>query len=147
MFKKGHEHSERTKQKIGKANWGGIVFRCNYCGIENTTSKSHFRKKKKHFCNHKCYANYRRKLPKEKQNAYKDGGMPEIEKGKRIKARAYLNHAIRDKMIEKLPCEICGDGKSEGHHGNYDKPLEVRWLCKKCHMKEHKLIYENKGNK
>jgi len=65
------------------------------------------------------------------------------EKAKRVRARSKLNHAIRDGLIIRIPCEGCGNTKSEGHHHSYDRPLEVKWLCKKCHVEEHKLIYEN----
>ena len=45
---------------------------------------------------------------------------------------------MRDKHIIKQPCEVCGEEKAEAHHDDYDKPLEVRWLCFKCHRKWHK---------
>ena len=34
-------------------------------------------------------------------------------------------------------CEKCGSPDVERHH-DYDKPLEVRWLCRMCHMEHHK---------
>ena len=82
-------------------------------------------------------------MPKEEQNAYKGGGLPKEEKSKRIKARSDINHAIRDGKIKRLPCETCGSKHSQAHHYDYSKPFEVKWLCRKCHWQEHKLIYEN----
>jgi hypothetical protein len=42
----------------------------------------------------------------------------------------------RGNMLPK-PCEICGEGKTHGHHDDYSKPLEVRWLCTKHHGEQH----------
>lgn len=61
---------------------------------------------------------------------------------KKIKARGLLNHKIRSKQI--IRPELCEDcmQKTElhGHHHDYDKPLEVKWLCSSCHAKEHARI-------
>ena len=53
-------------------------------------------------------------------------------------ARSKLNSAILSDKIVRKPCEFCGEEKSEGHHINYDWPLTVIWVCRKCHCKLHK---------
>ena len=54
------------------------------------------------------------------------------------KARSLLSRRVQQGKIEKLPCEVCGtQEKIDGHHDDYSKPLEVRWLCKKHHYKVH----------
>lgn len=120
-----------------------IKFNCEYCGNIAFDRPSHYKRKKRHFCSMSCYALFRSEyLPKEEQHAYKGGGLPESEKKKRIKARSTLNHAVRDGKIIRGTC-VCGSLKTEGHHHDYNKPLDVKWLCKKCHWQEHKIIYEN----
>lgn len=63
----------------------------------------------------------------------------------KYRARTKLNHAVRDGHIERLPCEKCGEPKSDGHHRDYRKPLDVKWLCRRCHYIEHgKKLYKLK---
>ena len=40
------------------------------------------------------------------------------------------------------PCEKCGICKANNqrHHEDYDKPLEINWLCPLCHTKRHREI-------
>jgi transposase-like protein len=69
--------------------------------------------------------------------------------GKRAddQAQNLVETAIQQGVIErKTACEECGatgtfkDGRSsiQAHHDDYNKPLNVRWLCQKCHHKWHK---------
>lgn len=53
------------------------------------------------------------------------------------KARRLVGYAIRDGRLLRLPCEKCGNEKSEAHHPDYRSPLKVMWLCSKHHREEH----------
>lgn len=49
--------------------------------------------------------------------------------------------SLARKNVEKLPCEICGNPKTDAHHEDYSKPLEVHFLCHLHHQQYHaKLI-------
>lgn len=48
-------------------------------------------------------------------------------------ARRRVAYAIRTGKLTRLPCEICAEPKTQAHHEDYNKPLEVRWLCFRCH--------------
>lgn len=61
------------------------------------------------------------------------------EQRKKSNARSYANEYARRGLIEKLPCCVCGDPKSEAHHEDYDKPLEVVWYCREHHLEHHAL--------
>ena len=54
-------------------------------------------------------------------------------------ARITLNRAIRSGKITRPDhCEGCNKQcKPDGHHNDYDEPLEVNWLCKTCHGEVH----------
>jgi ribosomal protein S27AE len=45
--------------------------------------------------------------------------------------------AISRGKLVKEKCEVCGAEKTQAHHDDYNKPLEIRWLCKKCHTEWH----------
>lgn len=52
-------------------------------------------------------------------------------------ARVEVRLAIDSGRLVKLPCAVCGSSKSEAHHEDYLKPLEVIWLCKTHHFELH----------
>lgn len=55
------------------------------------------------------------------------------------KARGAFERAIIYGFIKRpSTCERCLKVcKPDGHHEDYNKPLEVKWLCKTCHMQAH----------
>lgn len=57
-----------------------------------------------------------------------------------------IRNAIRNKQIVRQPCEVCGNPKSQGHHEDYSKPLDVTWLCSKHHGERHKACRKAKSS-
>lgn len=58
-----------------------------------------------------------------------------------------VNNAVRGGLIEKPSnCEVCGGETTlHGHHDDYAKPLDIRWLCAACHKQWHALHGEAKN--
>jgi len=60
-----------------------------------------------------------------------------VDQRKKANCRSYANvYKNRGKLIQ-LPCECCGKEESQMHHEDYDKPLQVQWLCRECHLERH----------
>lgn len=55
----------------------------------------------------------------------------------KLSCRAKSGVYLRRGKITRKPCEACGSEKSQMHHHDYTKPLDVTWLCRKCHITEH----------
>lgn len=58
----------------------------------------------------------------------------------KMASRRYLRTAIESGIIIRPDkCVTCfKECKPEAHHEDYMKPLEVVWLCRSCHGKEHR---------
>ena len=56
---------------------------------------------------------------------------------KKYKAHSLINYAIKSNKLFREPCEICGKEKTHAHHDDYDKPLNIRWLCAEHHRQWH----------
>lgn len=55
-------------------------------------------------------------------------------------AQQKVAKAIRQGVLKKQPCELCGLKKRiHAHHYDYSKPLDVQWLCSKHHRELHRL--------
>ena len=55
-------------------------------------------------------------------------------------ARKALRAAVASGQVRRPSrCSRCGaEGRPEGHHTDYSKPLAVVWLCGPCHRDEHR---------
>lgn len=80
-----------------------------------------------------------RQTPQGKQQRITDAKRYANKYPEKVKARKTLNHAIAAEKVFKKPCERCGKKRVHGHHDDYAKPLQVRWLCSRCHTLQHHL--------
>ena len=58
-------------------------------------------------------------------------------KPQRRRARRQVQSAVETGRMQRPgSCENCGiPGIVQGHHGDYSKPLAVKWVCSACHVR------------
>lgn len=86
-------------------------------------------------------AAFRDNLKFKKENHFYRGGETQSKRAQSIAWKA-----IKKGILKPKPCEICADSglmadgrnKIQAHHDDYNKPLDVRWLCQECHYEWHK---------
>lgn len=79
----------------------------------------------------------------QKTQAYKDSryGTTKRYRNKypnKTKAHRKVAYEVQVGNLERKPCEECENPKTHAHHDDYLKPLDIRWLCDKCHNQWHK---------
>jgi len=117
-----------------------VIYKCDYCKKENNNrTKEYLSRHEFNFCDRKCYALFKEHiLPKNRHPRFATGFAKE-ERDKRAKARVKVSKAILSGKLKRGICEVCGESNGvEGHHIDYDKPLDVQWLCFKHHREAHK---------
>ena len=85
--------------------------------------------------------------------AAKDRAYHMQTKGRRVKKRenekprdprkkrarlAVTNAIAAGRLVVRTTCESCGSSPTQAHHDDYDKLLDVRWLCRDCHAAVHR---------
>jgi len=67
--------------------------------------------------------------------AFQQADHPEL---RRSATKAYRRALKWGCIPVPAACEICGDrGRLVGHHDDYGKALQVRFLCRPCHARVH----------
>jgi hypothetical protein len=64
------------------------------------------------------------------------------------RSQAILRGAvIRGLILKPNICSVCNNvnERLQAHHQNYEKPLEVIWLCGKCHRSIHQNSLAQRG--
>lgn len=56
---------------------------------------------------------------------------------KKRSVHVLVGNALRDGKLVKQPCQVCGSVDVHAHHYDYDKPLDVLWLCPLHHEAWH----------
>ncbi len=118
-----YRHSKMADGRLGK---------CKDCAKIDVSKNYRLRRN--------YYAEYERNRFKEKDRkiAVKKYVAKRRNKSPEKYLASYLtSNAIRDGRLIREPCEVCRGKKSEAHHEDYNKPLDVIWLCRKHHLERH----------
>ncbi len=83
-----------------------------------------------------CRKHRKTKASKESYRKYR------LDNPEKAKARSAVSGAIRSgRLVRPDFCEGCFQEKFvHGHHSDYDKYLDVDWLCIECHIELHKEL-------
>lgn len=119
---------------------GGIDAVCKDCNKELARLRYHANKQKSREKAQDYYTK-NKELVKErqKQRSQKYGKKWYADNREKHLARAYLHYYVKKGTVRKpTKCEDClQEVRVEGHHPDYTKPLQVNWLCRKCHESRH----------
>jgi hypothetical protein len=138
---------DRTRRVIKKP--------CEYCGEEDITRICDLKQGWGKYCSRKCSSKHRMEKKDQtgednpnwkggvSENAYRYKKKQVNKYPKKERARKKVYDAIRFENLVRKPCEVCGEEKAQAHHEDYDKPLEVNWLCRKHHREYHKSEYDS----
>lgn len=78
---------------------------------------------------------------KRQKKYYKEWYKKSGRKRDKIKTKAHylVDRAIKKGLLVRpKKCSKCNNPSLvEGHHDDYDKPLDVIWLCPTCHSMRH----------
>jgi ribosomal protein S27AE len=146
MIEKFRKHEPRKPTK----NWVDRI--CLNCNGNFKTMPYRVRVGQGLFCSRKCLniSNGNKvgsNAKGENNNAWKGGLTKDRVRYKKIYESRYpekaevhriVRNAIKSGKLIAEPCEKCEKtNRIHAHHDDYSKPLDVRWLCAKCHHKEH----------
>ena len=138
---------EFGKSKTGKYGHDAQCKKCRYA----KTGRAYFLHNKE-----KCYENAakwhknnRDQINKKNRERYSIDRTTIIERDRRHAEKVRAQHLVqtyvrRGKIIKPPICSICNceSKRIEGHHADYSKPMEVIWVCNRCHHNIHLSLKE-----
>ena len=97
----------------------GLKIHCRQC--HNRAQKRHMKNPRSRHLHNMAVARHQRKHPE------------------RHRANQAVYMAVKKgKIIRPEVCPLCEGVPVEAHHEDYSKPLDIDWLCKKCHTERHR---------
>lgn len=88
---------------------------------------------------YRAYDRMRASQPHRLANNYAQSSSWRKEYPNRMRAQSRVAHALANGSIKRQPCWVCGE-KAVAHHPDYDRPLDVVWLCQPHHKQTHALV-------
>ena len=122
---------DQEKQREAKRRWK----KRNVEAVRASKRASEKRRYKRYRAKHPARALLTEEEKVERRHAYQ----AEWKASNRDKRRAHsrIAHEKERHGLDAQPCEVCGNRPTDGHHDDYDQPLDVRWLCRKHHVELH----------
>lgn len=114
---------------------------CAGCGLPFRALRWEIERGKGKYCCAECFrkANPPIGTPfgRKEQNPYFVDGNP--DRAKKENARHALRYAIKSgTIVRPSRCSRCPSAtRLQAHHHDYNRPLDVIWLCENCHRREH----------
>jgi hypothetical protein len=115
----------------------GHLNKCKECNKNDSTSN-----RNKNLEKVRAYDRARSKEPERIKANVEINRAWRAEDARRVRAHNAVARAIRAGEVVRQPCCRCADAKSVAHHEDYEKPLQVMWLCQPCHKQRHKELKE-----
>lgn len=127
---------------------------CPVCDKTFAAYPSEIKRGRKRFCSNSCKGKFARSLQDQsgpnnpawrggvwQENSRKAAKRWNAENPEKRRAHHAVEHALNIGVLKKEPCERCGATENvDGHHENYDEALNVEWLCRRCHLAEHRQV-------
>jgi hypothetical protein len=127
----------------------GYKYNCKSCECEFKKTKRKIDPNHSREIVRRSYArDHVKKAASERNKRYRAANYKKVRERERRQAqsehskvrRTFMNAIKEGKIIRPDTCEDCGANTFvEGHHFDYSKPLEVKWLCRTCHGKVHRI--------
>lgn len=130
------EEKEASEYGIRMRSADGLSASCTVC-LKKRDKARYERDKPKRLALQKAYSQ-----TAGGKEAHRRAALKWVQENKVKRAcHCIFNNALRDGKIKISPCEVCGK-KAHAHHSDYDRPLDVIWLCPKHHKEAHLMIKE-----
>ena len=113
----------------------GHVNKCKECNKKDVNEN---RNKKIDY--YREYDKVRAKRPDRIKLALEVNNRWRAEDKRRSQCHNAVARAVKNGKLLPQNCERCGCEKTVAHHEDYNKPLDVMWLCQPCHKERHKEI-------
>jgi ribosomal protein S27AE len=117
-------YKDRT-QKTGRGSYCKDCFRA-YNSEKTKKDRDKYIEKSRN------YRERNKNIISEKQKIY------QANNREKIIAHGLVRRALeKGTIIKKELCEKCGEPSVLSHHEDYSKPLDIMWLCLRCHQILH----------
>ena len=151
--------SEALRQRPGcRPSSGDAMKTCSMCHIRKSTTEYHRNRARDDgvavYCKSctriwaRRYVREHRKWQCDRVTRYKKKHpLLALEMGRRWSrahphknnAKSKVGYAIKTGRLVRMPCMVCGH-KAHAHHEDYNKPLDVLWLCPVHHRERHEQL-------